>query len=817
MILRNGGSRRWSSSANRLPIFSNTLNPSEVDSTQTGGVPAAEPVDDNLSFLSPAQKPDELGRLGGYRVLRLLGQGGMGIVLEAEDIRLKRRLALKVMKPEIAVKEQHRQRFLREAQAAAHVEHDHIVPIYQIGEENGVPFIAMPFLKGEPLDARLRKSRLEVPEIITIARQTAEGLAAAHKHGLVHRDIKPANIWLEATDSGGFRVKILDFGLACNSGDDTNLTRSGTIVGTPAYMAPEQARGYEVDQRADQFSLGCILYEMSTGKRPFSGDDPMAILTSLALDVPREPIRLNASLPPSLSQITMKLLEKEPGRRFRNCREVAVELKKLMPDNTVVVEVERQPAVSLWDDLDADDTEVVPFSEKRTEWEAEKPSDRKRMEREGRDSKGRGGKSKKAMLLGGGVGFLVVVIVATVLFFVNKKNEKSDLPKKEMASLGKQDGVGKVTDTEKKKATVITDTEKKKATVITDTEKKNTPVAVDPDRKAANYVLSIGSGVRIDGEDRDRKGENVLPNGAFQLTSVNLGWNPQVTDASLANLKDCKNLTVLILGPTTITDAGLVHFKDCKNLTTLSLNACVDVTDTGLIHFKDCKNLTNLNLFETKLTNAGLNHFKDCTSLTELNLGRTRVSDVGLPLLKGLTSLENLQLTEMSVTDKGLAVFKDCKNLTVLNLHGCRKVTDAALAVFKDCKNLTRIELGSTQVGDQGLDHLKDCKNLTVLNLHGCRNVTDAALAVFKDCKNLTRIELGSTQVGDQGLAHLKDCKNLTRLDLEGTQVGDVGLVHLAGLDKLVTLNLTKTKVTAKGVEGLEKALPNCQITWDSK
>ena len=252
-----------------------------------------------LSFLGSPQAADEIGRLNGYRVLRILGEGGMGMVLEAEDIRLKRRVALKVMKPEVAKKELNRQRFVREAEAAAKVEHDHIVPIFQVGEENGVPFIAMPFLKGEPLDARLKRGRMEMPEIIQIGRQIAEGLAVAHEQGLLHRDIKPGNIWLEeirtserasrAEKQQTYRVRILDFGLARLSGDSEHLTQSGTILGTPSYMAPEQARGREVDFRVDLWSLGCILYEMTTGQRPFNGRDTMAIISALALDDPADP------------------------------------------------------------------------------------------------------------------------------------------------------------------------------------------------------------------------------------------------------------------------------------------------------------------------------------------------------------------------------------------------------------------------------------------------------------------------------------------------------------------------------------------------
>ena len=165
-------------------------------------------------------------------------------------------------------------RFLREARGAAKLHHDHIIPIYYVGESDGIPFLAMPFLEGEPLDLRIKRggdhSPLPIPEAIRIAREVAQGLAVAHEHGVIHRDIKPGNIWLEAPNG---RVKILDFGLARTEKEAAHLTASGAIMGTPAYMAPEQARGKHVDARADLFSLGCVLYEMVSGRRPFTGAD----------------------------------------------------------------------------------------------------------------------------------------------------------------------------------------------------------------------------------------------------------------------------------------------------------------------------------------------------------------------------------------------------------------------------------------------------------------------------------------------------------------------------------------------------------------
>jgi len=289
---------------------------------------------ESFPFLAPARETDELGRLGNYRVLKKLGSGGMGVVFLAEDTLLHRKVALKTMLPAFAASTQNRERFLREARAAASIEHDHIVAIHQVGEENGVPYLAMPLLRGEPLDARLqREGKLPVPEAVRIAAEMAEGLAAAHAAGLIHRDIKPGNVWLEASpgrQSGEYRVKLLDFGLALSQHDNVKLTQSGAVLGTPAYMPPEQAQGETVDARADLFSLGCVLYEMLTGERPFRGDNTISLLAALALQEPTPPRVKNPEVPVGVSDLTMRLLAKKPADRPASAREVARQLRWLL-------------------------------------------------------------------------------------------------------------------------------------------------------------------------------------------------------------------------------------------------------------------------------------------------------------------------------------------------------------------------------------------------------------------------------------------------------------------------------------------------------
>jgi predicted Ser/Thr protein kinase len=294
-----------------------------LQSTPLTGVdgPTSRMGTEPLAFLKPPLRPDELGRLASFRVLQLIGQGGMGVVFRAGDTRLGRVVALKVMRPQLASDAKARERFMREARAMAALKNDHVVTVYEVGAANDLPFLAMEFLEGEALDSFERKfGRLPAPQVLRIGKETAHGLAAAHARGLVHRDIKPSNLWLEAPTG---RVKILDFGLARLNSEAGQVSQAGLIVGTPAFMAPEQARGAAVDYRADLFSLGCVLYWLCTGRLPFQGTDVLSTLTALATRNPEPPKAISAEVDPALSDLIMALLHKDPECRPGSSQAVA--------------------------------------------------------------------------------------------------------------------------------------------------------------------------------------------------------------------------------------------------------------------------------------------------------------------------------------------------------------------------------------------------------------------------------------------------------------------------------------------------------------
>jgi eukaryotic-like serine/threonine-protein kinase len=273
--------------------------------------------------------PTAVNRIGEYEIQDKLGEGGMGAVYRGYDTQLRRSVAIKVLLPEYSANREARERFLREARSAAAISHDNVVTIFHVGDHHGAAYLVMPLLKGLSLEAFFSKKGLPtIPQALRIAREIAAGLAAAHKQGLIHRDVKPGNIWLESPNG---RVKILDFGIAKPVGAErrSSITEAGVVMGTPAFMSPEQARGHAVDSRSDLFSLGAILYRLCAGVPPFSRPTVMETLTALVSETPKPIEDYNPTVPTALAELIHRLLARDPAERPDSADAVIRELRQI--------------------------------------------------------------------------------------------------------------------------------------------------------------------------------------------------------------------------------------------------------------------------------------------------------------------------------------------------------------------------------------------------------------------------------------------------------------------------------------------------------
>ncbi|WP_371494332.1 serine/threonine protein kinase [Kitasatospora sp. NBC_00374] len=288
--------------------------------------------------MTTAARTDLTGhQLAGYRLEELIGRGGMAVVYRAEDLRLGRTVAVKLLAPELARNDVFRSRFAHESKVAAAIDHPHIVPVYEAGEADGLLYIAMRYVQGRDLRIMLdRQGPLAIPQTARIAVQVASALDAAHAHDLVHRDVKPGNILVaEGTDPDHpEHAYLTDFGLTKKSLSLTGLTTVGQFVGTLDYVAPEQISGKPVDGRCDVYGFGCVVFEMLTGAPPFEREDDLALLWAHLHDEPPRLTERRPDLPPALDGVLGRALAKAPEERFDGCLEFIAALRDAAPSPT---------------------------------------------------------------------------------------------------------------------------------------------------------------------------------------------------------------------------------------------------------------------------------------------------------------------------------------------------------------------------------------------------------------------------------------------------------------------------------------------------
>ena len=701
--------------------------------------------------------PDEVGRLGPYRVLSELGRGGMGVVFRAEDPRLKRNVALKVLLPALAADPQAKARFVREAQAQAKVEHDHVTPIFHIGETNGVVVLVMPLLRGQTLTAALKASpRPPLHELLRIGREMAEGLAAAHAVGLIHRDIKPANVWLEGNKR---RVKILDFGLARAAGvadagqqattpalTHDGLTAHGAVLGTPAYMAPEQARGHAVDHRTDLWSLGVVIYEMAMGKRPFTGGNALEVMASVVTDQPLPVV--GPDLPPALSALIHRLLAKDAADRPQTADAVAAELAMIAqgfaPPSVQVFPVGVVPHASdPWADIDATET-ILPTAKP----DAPPPPRTRPPATTGR--------------------WLWVAVAAAALVAVL------------VAGLA------------------IRHSSKQPAEQVKEQPQTQRPARapyvpkVDADRELAKLVIAKKGVVKIDSEPNYLYKLDQLPTTPFRLIAVNM--HPPVslpfTDEEIEKFAGADQLTEIYLNGGEVTDAGVAR----------------------LLQFPFAAKLKTLQLCVPLLTNRGAAHVARCPALTTLIFyNNPLLTDDGLACLDKMPQLRNLEFDRTAVVGHGLKHLRG-ENLTRLFAMMSPSLTDEAIPYVARCPQLTELHLDTPNITDAGLMQLAKLDRLQKLTFNG-QAITDRGLETLTKLPNLSELTIYRGSVTDNGMEYVARLSKLTSFYIDCKQLTDAGLEKLYELKFLRLLNLSYAdKVTSAGIRKLRAAMPSCNV-----
>jgi len=735
-----------------------------------------------------AARPHRLPEIAGYRVEAELGRGGMGVVYRARDERLNRFVALKVLLPRYAADPDSKARFVREAQAQAAVEHDHVTPVFHVGDEGGVPFLTMPVLKGATLADALRHTpRPPVREVARIGREIAEGLAAAHDQHLIHRDIKPGNVWLEGAKR---RVRILDFGLARpvvvaagdsgsdGDGDDDDptaagtelLTAAGAVLGTPHYMSPEQARGQPLDPRSDLYSLGVVLHQMTAGRLPFTGRSATEALRAVAADDTPVPPLTDPTLPRALAELIARLLSKNPAGRPAGAAAVAAELHQIERGLAAALPGQAIP-------LDHDFGAANPFddihtTELMTQAPAAAPA---RKPRRAGLMWAAGG--LVALLAGGGLlgGFLVRAAAPRAVLVV-----EADDPEMEVIV--------------RQKGEVVRARTKAREFVVPPGD--YTVEAADPRTglKVRPEKVSLGKGGR-------------------ETVHVWVEKPRRPRDPGTPVPVDREREVATLLFP--LLRELVVVFEDTGRLQFYSRDAVFapepfrviaiffpaqgvapETTDTLLLPaVEKLRALEGLD-GEIPLSAEGLERLAATPSRETLNTINLLVefSPRSVALMKQFPKLAQVRCRAAGVKDDGLAALADLPEwLERLHLDGLG--VDAPPG-----------ERGIAAVAAAPVRHLK---------LSRCLLFGPRLAAAVARMPRLEHFALQGSRAGDEELTALAGSRTLTALELEGCELQDKNLLRLAAMPRLRSLSLRGNPVSDAGIKALALALPACKIMWD--
>lgn len=804
--------------------------------------------------------------LGNYVILGKIGAGGMGQVFKARHRRMKRVVALKVL-PEHAVNSPTAvERFHREVEAAAKLEHPNIVIAHDADESDGTHFLVMQYVDGQDLATLVqRQGRLSVSKAVNCILQAAKGLEFAHGEGVIHRDIKPANLLIDKKGC----VKVLDMGLALletsnGEGDfaatQAHLTQDGSVMGTVDYMSPEQAlQTHHADARSDIYSLGCTLYYLLTGKPIYGGGTLMAkMLAHREEEIPMLSAERD-DIPEKLTDIFRKMVAKNSDERYPTMTALLEEIDALVSEfgdswqddesdasSSVAIELEVDAGAKETSSAELDDT--VDIAPKLT------PHDTPLKQPAANRSR---------LFAGGVVGLLMVGLIGYWLFGIifevetpdgiiqietnvtdveifvdnekvvyitdpkDKRNIRVEIPKgAETLQVSKE---GFEADVKEFRLKTVKGPVKVSFVAV-----EKPVVGSDAHRQTAEWVLGIGGEIVVSLEEGQVSVSAVenLPDESFTLFSIRVPADSDSTDDQLAELRRlCEGVKIrnlyldktaitddglanltglsiiqLSLTDTQITNAGIEHVKKVRNLSALVLQG-TNVSDEGVREIATIGSLTGIGLADTPITDTALEHLKQLPNLTSLNINITNISDNGLKHVAVHRSLHTLLASQCDgITDVGLKHLGELTNLEVLELIYIDNFTDAGIADLGKLKKLSRLTLSSPKISDVGLQAIcEQFPNLSILAL-GHAGVTDAGLEHLTKLSNLNTLHLGDTSIDGKGLIHLKSLAHMEVLLLNSSsELSGDALIAISNLQNLRELFLQKTPISDADIENLAR------------
>lgn len=698
---------------------------------------------------APIPEPPKVGTMfeSIYELNRIIASGGMGLVYEARDATTEQTVAIKMLHAHM-LSDSFVMRFQREGKAASQLSHPNLLKVYELGvTDTNQPYMVMEYVPGYSLADEIRRSPIALKRAIPIFVQICEALAHAHQRGVLHRDLKPSNILLTQTADGREVVKIVDFGIAKVLDDDGKITRTGQVLGSPAYMSPEQCSGGHVDNRSDIYSLGCLMFETLTGKPPFVSESSLKIIMHHRSTTPPSlaSFMTQVEVPKALDDIFKKVFAKQPEQRYQTVDELKVDLLAL--------------------------EETMPDQLRKKKAPAKKKSKRHH-----------GFRVDREIIMVASVVLGSVVLASGAAFFLMMEPKKSEVvaPVDRSASLERPDS----------------DDEAKKRDKVRMLAKLDMRKITDQDLIWCESVADVLPELPLSGSQISDTGmasflrKNKLP----ALMKINLE-NTAVGKETCAALMHLPELRILKLKNTNVRDADGMLLAKLKKLEELTLEG-TGIQDITVRDLTQCPQLTELNLGWTRVTNNSCASLASMQGLKELNLRGTKINNAGLQQLTDLRTLASLDVSSTDVDDKGLDSVGRMERLEKLNLS-YTKVNGKALSILKGLPALIELELKGTNLTDKSVSDFNPVtENLDL----SCTGVGDGIGSRLAKLEKLTELQLGQTNVTDALIPFLKETTNLYKLGLDDDNISDASAKALSSMRNLSELSLRNTKISDAGL-----------------